>query len=328
MSSVWLTSSAANASYGMVLLNLLAAVALLLWGIQLIRKALMRVYGEHLKTFIEKATGNAWRAMGCGLAITALVQSSTATLLMVGSFASQGFMGTRLGLMIMLGADIGSSALTQVFALNVQAFSPLMIVAGVFVVLRGRGRHRGRIGRVFIGLGLMLMSLQAIMALVRPWSDSMHIQQWLAAWQSQAWLHWPLALALGAGLAVLCYSSMAAVLISSSLVGGSVLGLETGLALMLGANIGNGLLGYGSSLHLGLAARRIALGHLAMKGLGVTLALCLLPSASDCCQAWNVSATSAVLQAHLAFNMALAGIGAVALSIKPRWYVPRPRGGF
>jgi Na/Pi-cotransporter len=98
------------------LLNLLAAIALLVWGTHLVRTGILRVFGANLRNVLAHSVGNRWTAAISGLGVTALVQSSTATALIVASFVGQGLITLPLALAVMLGADIGTSLVTVVFS--------------------------------------------------------------------------------------------------------------------------------------------------------------------------------------------------------------------
>ena len=92
------------------LLNLLAAIALLVWGTQLVRTGILRVFGANLRNILAKSTNNRFNAAASGVGVTALVQSSTATALIVAAFVGQGLMTLPSALAVMLGADVGIDA--------------------------------------------------------------------------------------------------------------------------------------------------------------------------------------------------------------------------
>src|SRR5437762_2656760 len=111
------------------LLNLLAAIALLVWGTQLVRAGILRVFGANLRNVLARSVASRWAAAISGLGVTALVQSSTATALIIASFVGQGLVSLPMALAVMLGADVGTSLMTVVFSfLAVIAYSSLAIV--------------------------------------------------------------------------------------------------------------------------------------------------------------------------------------------------------
>ena len=124
------------------LLNLLAAIALLVWGTHIVRTGVLRVYGASLRQVLRRNVGNRGTGFVAGVAVTGLLQSSTATALLASSFVSQGLIGTAAALAVMLGADVGTALMVQVFSLNLAWLAPLLIVAGVIVYLSQQERAR------------------------------------------------------------------------------------------------------------------------------------------------------------------------------------------
>ena len=144
------------------LLNLLAAIALLVWGTQLVRTGILRVFGANLRQFISRGVSNRLKAVLSGIGVTTIVQSSTATALIVSSFVGQGMVSLTAALAVMLGADVGTSVMAVVFSLDLSWLSPLCIFGGVVMFISRQDTKIGRIGRVLIGLGLMLLALRLI----------------------------------------------------------------------------------------------------------------------------------------------------------------------
>ena len=151
-----------------VLLDLAGGIALLLWGMHMVQTGIMRAYGADLRRFLRVALRNRVSAFLVGAAVTGILQSSTATGLMVSSFAAGGFIDLVSGLTVMLGANVGTTLIVQVLSFNIAKVAPLFILVGVVLFRRG-GQSRPRdLGRVAIGLGLMLIALQCLLALMTP----------------------------------------------------------------------------------------------------------------------------------------------------------------
>src|SRR6478736_7845511 len=134
------------------LLNLLASVALLVWGTHIVRSGILRVYGADLRRVLSKSVSNRASAFLAGLGVTGLVQSSSATALIASSFVAQNLISLAAALAIMLGADVGTALLAQLFSLNLSWLSPLLIVFGVASFLAKRETRAGQLGRIAIGL--------------------------------------------------------------------------------------------------------------------------------------------------------------------------------
>ncbi|MDP3172534.1 MAG: Na/Pi symporter, partial [Polaromonas sp.] len=144
------------------LLNLLAAIALLVWGTHLVRTGILRVFGANLRHVLSRSISNRFNAALSGIGVTALVQSSTATALIVSSFVGQGLITLPLALAVMLGADIGTSLMAVVFSFDLSWLSPLFIFSGVVLFISRQATNVGRVGRILIGLGLMLLALRLV----------------------------------------------------------------------------------------------------------------------------------------------------------------------
>ncbi|MFY8088059.1 MAG: Na/Pi cotransporter family protein, partial [Rubrivivax sp.] len=237
------------------LLNLLAAIALLVWGTHIVRKGVLRMFGDTLRQVIARSVGNRVQALAAGLAVTGLVQSSTATCLIVSSFVGRGLMVTGAALAVMLGADVGTAMMVVVFSFDLSWLSPLLIFLGVVMFISRENTAVGRLGRVIIGLGLITLALHLIGEATRPLVESPAVRQLLSALPSDVWLD----ILVGAVLTVLSYSSLAIVLLVSTLAGSGVFPLSVALGLVLGANIGSGLLAVLSTMNANVATRRLPL---------------------------------------------------------------------
>ena len=146
-----------------VLLDLMGGVALLLWGLHLVQSGILRAFGSDLRHLLSKALGNRFAAFAAGLGLTTLLQSSTATALMTASFTAQGVVGLVSGLAILLGANVGTTIIVQLLSFNVSAAAPALFIAGV-VAFRSGARSRIKdLGRVSIGLGLVLLALHILL---------------------------------------------------------------------------------------------------------------------------------------------------------------------
>jgi phosphate:Na+ symporter len=150
------------------LLNLLGAVALLLWGMRMVRTGVTRAFGGDLRPVLERHLGNRFAAFGAGLGITAVLQSSTATCLITASFAGQGLVAAAPALAIMLGADVGTTLVAQVLSFDVSWFSPILIGGGMIVFCVTERKRPRNLGRILLRLGLMLLVLRLIVENSEP----------------------------------------------------------------------------------------------------------------------------------------------------------------
>jgi phosphate:Na+ symporter len=284
------------------LLNLLAAVALLVWGTHIVRTGVLRLFGDTLREVIARSVGNRFQAMLAGVAVTGLVQSSTATCLIVSSFVGRGLIATAAALAVMLGADVGTAAMVVVFSFDLSWLSPLLIFVGVVLFISREKTNTGRFGRVIIGLGLITLALHLIGEATRPLIESPAVRQLLAALPSDIGLD----ILVGVLLTVLSYSSLAIVLLVATLAGAGLFSLPVALGLVLGANIGSGVLAVLSTARADVATRRLPVGSLAFKVAGAVLALPFLDGAAHLLPAHLAAVPAQVVAFHLGFNLLLA----------------------
>src|SRR5580693_415383 len=121
----------------LVILDLMGGVALLLWGLHMVRTGILRTFGPDLRHLLSKTIGNRLTAFFAGLTLTAVLQSSTATGLMAASFASDGLVALVPGLAIMLGANVGTTLIVQLLSFNIAAAAPVLFIMGLLAFRTG-----------------------------------------------------------------------------------------------------------------------------------------------------------------------------------------------
>jgi phosphate:Na+ symporter len=308
------------------LLNLLAAIALLVWGTHIVRTGVLRVFGESLRQVLARSFANRFTSVLAGVGVTSLVQSSTATCLIVASFVGTGLVGTAAGLAVMLGADVGTAVMALVFSFDLSWLSPLLIFVGVVMFISRQNTAVGHVGRVLIGLGLITLALQLIVGATRPLTASPAVRALLSALPSEIALD----IFVGAVLSVLSYSSLAIVLLTATLASQGMLPTTVALGLVLGANVGSGLLAVLVTGSGKPELRRLPLGNLVFKALGALLAIPFLGEAHLQLQLYVPEVHQQVVIFHLVFNVVLAAlfiglIGPVARLVER--VLPRPAPG-
>jgi phosphate:Na+ symporter len=284
------------------LLNLLAAIALLVWGTHIVRTGMLRVFGENLRRVLAASFVNRFRALVAGLGVTSIVQSSTATCLIVASFVGKNLVTTSAALAVMLGADVGTSVMAVVFSFDLSWISPLLIFVGVVIFISRQNSGIGAVGRVLIGLGLITLALQLIVAATRPLTESPAVRALLVALPNEVMLD----IIVGAVLTVLSYSSLAIVLLIATLAASALVPVPVALGLVLGANIGSGVLAMIATANASPQVRRLPLGNLIFKVAGALLFILVLPEAHVLLQQVATTVHQQVVLFHLAFNVVLA----------------------
>ena len=297
------------------LLNLLAAIALLVWGTHLVRTGILRVLGVNLRNVLAKSVSNRFTAALSGIGVTALVQSSTATALIVSSFVGQGLMSLPSALAVMLGADIGTSLMAVAFSRDLSWLSPLFIFIGVVLFITRQSTTLGRVGRVLIGLGLMLLALRLVTQSANVLTQAAAVKALLATLTSDLMLE----IFVGAVLAVVSYSSLAIVLLTATLALSQVIPIEVALGLVLGANLGSGLLAVLTTLKANVATRQVPLGNLVFKVLGVAIAAPLLGLWMRYVPQVMGDAATQVVLFHLVFNLTVGALFIGVTQVVARW---------
>lgn len=285
----------------LLILDLAGAVALLLWGLHMVQTGIQRAWGSDLRRVLGRLVGGRLRAVLAGLGVTAALQSSTATGLMVASLAADGLIATAPALAVMLGANIGTTLIVQLLAFDVSHLAPAAILVGV-VMFRMGGVTRSRdLGRVAVGLGLMLIALPRLVAVLAPHEHDPGLRAAIAAVSADP----VLAIAASAFVTWLAHSSAATVLLVMSFAAQGVVTPEGAIALVLGANIGTALNpvieGRGEP-----AGRRVAVGNLVLRGIGTAAVLVALPLIAPLAARFVPAGDRLVADAHTVFNLVVA----------------------
>jgi len=284
------------------LLNLLAAIALLVWGTHIVRTGMLRLFGENLRQVLSRSFSNRGSALLAGMGVTGLVQSSTATCLILASFAGKGLVVTSAALAVMLGADVGTAMMAVVYSFDLSWLSPLLIFVGVVMFIPRQDTTAGRLGRLLIGLGLITLALQLIVDATKPLIDSPPVRALLIALPNEVMLD----IVVGATLTVLSYSSLAIVLLTATLAAAGMVPPTVALGLVIGANLGSGVLALLAPARAEPRARRLPLGNLIFKATGALIAIPLLPYALPWLRQVSGEVHQQVVGFHLGFNVALA----------------------
>jgi phosphate:Na+ symporter len=285
-----------------VIVNLLGGIALLLWGVRMVRTGVMRAWGDRLRNFIEHRIGNRVSAFMAGGAATAILGSGTAMTLIVAGLASAGAINTALGLAVLLGADVGSAIVSALFASgsNLALWaSPILIFVGYVVHSWSSELRPHNMGRILIGLGLMLLSLTLIKQASAPLSTATLFHQVLEAVGREP----VLAFIIGAVLTWAFHSSLAVILLIASFLASGSLAVSGALAFILGINLGGGLPAVTATLSQGPAARRVPLANLLCRGTLAILALAFIERITPHMERLPLGPIETAVTFHAGFNI-------------------------
>jgi phosphate:Na+ symporter len=286
-----------------IVLDLMGGVALLLWGLHMVESGILRAFGSQLQQFLGKALNNRFAAFAAGLVMTALLQSSTATGLITASFVAEGLVGLVSGLAIMLGANVGTTLIVLVLSFNIAVVAPIFFLVGL-IAFRAGGRTRIRdLGRVAIGLGLMLLALHLLFDALAPAENAPAVRVVLDAIANDP----VFCILIAAALTCAAHSSIAIVLLVMSLTYANFITPFAALAFVLGANLGSALNPVLEAGHRNdPTTYRLPVGNLLNRIVGVVLVVPFLHPIARALSAFEPDAARMTAEFHLVFNAALA----------------------
>jgi phosphate:Na+ symporter len=303
-----------------VILEIAAHIVLLLWGIRMVQSGVERAFGSDLRRVLGRALRHRLVAVVAGAGVTALLQSSTATAMMVTSFAAQGALELIPAMAVMLGANVGTALIVKALAFDVSLVSPLLLLAGyIFFKRSPKGRNRD-LGRVGIGLGLMLLALHLLVETIQPVSTAPILRDILVSLTADPVLD----VVLGAAMTFAAHSSVAFLMLLVGLSAGNVVTPVAAIALVLGANIGGALPPVFETRSTNPSNRRVPVGNLLFRAGGCAVALPFVHPLADTFWQYDPDPRSAITSFHLAFNIVLAvaclGLLGPAGVLLTRWF--------
>ena len=288
----------------LTLIDLAGSIALLLWGVHMVQTGIQRAYGPDLRRVLGAGLSNRVKAFAAGLGVTAILQSSTATGLMAASFAAGGFVELMPALAIMLGANVGTTLIVQVLSFEVSRAAPALILVGVIAFRRANLSRTRDIGRVAIGLGLMLLSLSRLLEMITPHEDAPSLRLLMGIVTSDPFV----AALVAAVLTWAAHSSVAIVLLVMSFADKGIVPVGVAMALVVGANLGSALNPLLEGAGGDAAARRVAVGNLANRLVGCALTLPFIAYLGPILVRLQPDPSRAVADFHLGFNLVLAAL--------------------
>lgn len=242
----------------LVLINLLGGVALLLWGLRMVSTGVMRAFGRELGVFLKFCLRNRFQSFFGGLTVTMLLQSSTATALLTASFAGRGLLPATAGIAIILGADVGTTLVAQILSFDLSFLAPVFLFVGFVRHATATNTRAKNLGRIMLGLGMMLSALAMLATASEPIRDSPVSQYVLTSLSGEP----VLVVLLAAVITIIAHSSLATVLFALSLSLTGHFPIDVAYAMVLGANIGGAVPPIMATLKAEKAARRAPLANL------------------------------------------------------------------
>ena len=286
-----------------VMINLFGAVALLLFGLAQVRDGATRALGARLRIGLSSGTKGSFRSFTSGFMATIVLQSSTATALMIASFVERDLVAPAMAQIVLLGANVGTAVTAWIVSTGIEWLSPLIILIGIVFYRRSSSTQKG-IGIALIGVGLMLLSLHLLGLATEPIRHSPALSAFIQLLDNA----WIVAMIFAAVLAVLSSSSLAVVILIMSIASTGALSPGLTVALVLGANLGGAVPPILSTLSAPATTRRVTWGNLIVRAAGCLVALPLAGYFGNLLQDLPFSPANMPVDAHLAFNILLAAV--------------------
>jgi len=285
-----------------VFTGLVGSVTLLLWGVRMVRTGVTRTLGSALRRLLAAFTGNRVYAFLSGLVVTILVQSSTATALLLGSFCGRGMLALSAALAVMLGANVGTALAAQIFSFDVLWLWSVLLAAGVILFMSTSSERPRGVARSLIGLGLMLLALDLMTMTTEPLKASSSFRTVMGALSDEP----VLALLAATVLTTFAHSSLTVVLLVKLFASTGAVPTQGGLALVLGANLGGAVAPFLDLSGSPPAARRVPLGNLLMRGATVLVLMPFLSPLARWFEGFGIEPGRTMIDFHLAFNVVAA----------------------
>lgn len=286
----------------MIFIGLFGGMLLLLYGIKLLNDGLQNAAGPKIRSLLRSLTSNRLAAVGGGAFITGLIQSSSATSVMLVGFVSAGLMSFHQTLAVILGADIGATLTVQLIAFHVYDYAVLLVGIGLSFTLFAKRMLFKNIGQGVLGFGFVFLSIKIMIEAMTPLQGNELFRQVFIALTDTPLI----AIVLSAGITALIHSSAATMGIALVLASSGLIPLPAAIYIILGANIGTCATAFFASLRSPVEARRVAWAHLLFKVFGVLLFLPLLIPFAHLVAATTPDLTRQIANANTLFNVIMA----------------------
>ncbi|UGY11464.1 Na/Pi cotransporter family protein [Phyllobacterium pellucidum] len=282
-----------------VLLHLAGAVALLLWATRMVRTGVERAYGERMRRSLRGVLHNPVLAVLWGLMLSIALQSSTAVSLLVGSFVGSGIVSGIAGLMAVRGAEVGSALVVKILSFDLTLLVPLCLVAGTAIFMSTERSNWRQMGRILVGIGLLVLSLQMTGQATEPLRNSDLLPVIVGYLDTDP----VTAFLLAAVMTWLFHSSIAAVLLVVTFASRGLIQPELGIIMICGVNLGSSFIAPILTRNAAPQVRIVPMGNLLMRGLGSVVILILYLSFKPSIAFLGAAPADQVINGHILFNI-------------------------
>jgi phosphate:Na+ symporter len=246
---------------------LLGGLALFLYGMKIMGEGLELAAGSHLKKILEKLTTNKYLGMLFGIFITAIIQSSSATTVMVVGFVNSGLMTLSQSVGIIMGANVGTTITSQIIALNISQIAPLIAFVGILIILLAKKRKRlGYLGEIIIGLGILFIGINSMSDSMAPLKEVKEFQNIMIRFENPI-----MGVLIGTAVTCVIQSSSASIGILQALASQGLVGIANTMYIIFGQNIGTCITTVLASIGSSKNAKRTALCHVLFNVIGAII---------------------------------------------------------
>ena len=283
------------------IMGLLGGLALFLYGMQMMSTGLEAAAGNKMKTILEKLTANRFMGVLVGALITAVIQSSSATTVMVVGFVNSGMMTLNQAIWIIMGANIGTTITGQLIALDVGELAPIVAFLGVAAIVFMKNEKIKHIGEIFAGLGILFIGMDMMGAAMKPLAASETFVGMLTRFENPL-----LGILAGAAFTAIIQSSSASIGILQALAGSGVIGLKGAAFVLFGQNIGTCITAFLASIGTSKNAKRATLIHIMFNVIGTVIftILCIATPIISIVEGWTPGdAPKQIANMHTFFNI-------------------------
>lgn len=283
------------------MMGLLGGLALFLYGMQMMSNGLEAAAGNRMKQILERLTANRFLGVLVGAVITAIIQSSSATTVMVVGFVNSGMMSLTQAVWIIMGANIGTTITGQLIALDVGAIAPFIAFLGVAIVVFMKNEKLHHIGNILAGLGILFIGMDMMSDAMKPLRDSQAFVDLLTNFENPV-----LGILAGAGFTAIIQSSSASVGILQALASSGIIQLSSAAFVLFGMNIGTCITAFLASIGTSKNAKRTTVIHITFNVIGTVIftTLCLTTTLIPLVESWTPDNASAqIANLHTTFNI-------------------------
>ena len=249
--------------YTTMILGAIAGLSLFLYGMQLMGDGLQKVAGEGLKGIIRKLTKNRFMSVLVGMFVTTIIQSSSATTVMVVGFVNAGLMTLAQAVGVVFGANVGTTITGQMVSFNLSQWAPIVIASGLVANMLTKNPKVKEASEIFIGFGILFIGMSSLSSALQPLKELPEFTNWILQYGSNPFI------GVGIGLLMtLVLQSSSATIVLIALASQGVLPITTAVFIIFGDNIGTCTTALISSLGTSRRGKQVALFHLMINVIG------------------------------------------------------------